>query len=198
MTPGNRASVQLVGVPEFNRVLATLEKRVLPTASARALNLVVSKMRTQMVRRVAEEMGVQQKVVRTRTKVIKATKSRQQALLEFRGKAFNLIEFKARQTKRGVTASPWGERQIVPHAFIATMPHGGRIVVIRRLRGGRRAPRLPIDAWLGPGVAKTAAAESMQRERTDLVADVYPAELERQLDLLVSQFLARQRVRGAA
>jgi hypothetical protein len=186
-------SAQLVGVPEFNRVLATLEKQVMPTATARALNLVATKMRTGQVRSISEEMGVQQKVVRTRTKLTKATPKRQQALLEFRGRAFNLIEFKARQTKRGVTASPWGKRRLIPHAFIATMPQGGRIVVIRRKRGETRVPRLPIDAWLGPGIAKTAAAENMQRQRVQLMQDVYPKEVERQLELLVTQLLARQR-----
>lgn len=186
-------SAQLVGVPEFNRAMATLEKQVFPTATARALNLVASKMRTAMVKRVSEEMGVQQKVVRSRTKLTKATPKRDTALLEFRGRAFNLIEFKARQTKRGVSASPWGKRQLIPHAFIATMPQGGRIVVIRRLRGGTRVPRLPIDAWLGPGIAKTAAADELQSERQRIMRDVYPVELERQLDLLVTQLLARQR-----
>lgn len=194
---GRRSNIhaELVGVPEFQQALATLEKQVFPTATARALNLVASKMRTAMVRSIADEMGIQQKAVRTRTKLIKATKVRQQALLEFRGRAFNLIEFRARQTKRGVTASPWGRRQLIPYAFIATMPQGGRIVVIRSLRGGTRVRRLPIEAWLGPGVAKTAAAEGMQRERTKLMQDVYPTELARQLDLLVTQVLARQRTR---
>lgn len=194
---GRRSNIraEFVGVPEFEQALATLQKQVFPTATARALNLVASKMRTRMVRSVAEEMGIQQKAVRTRTKLIKATKTRAQALLEFRGRAFNLIEFKARQTKRGVTASPWGKRRLIPHAFIATMPQGGRIVVIRSLRGGRRVGRLPIEAWLGPGVAKTAAAESLQRERTEIMREVYPAELTRQLDVLVTQLLARTRRR---
>lgn len=186
-------SAQLVGVPEFQRTMATLEKQVFPTATSRALNLVATKMRTAMVKRVAREMGLKQKDVREGTRLIKATPKRDTALLEFRGRAFNLIRFKARQTKKGVTASPWGKRQLIPHAFIATMPQGGRIVVIRRLRAGKRVGRLPLDAWLGPGIAKTAAADELGREREKVMRDVYPVELERQLDLLVTQLLARQR-----
>lgn len=190
---GRRSNLhaELVGVPELGRVLREVENQVLPTANSRALNLVGRKMRTAMVRAVASEMGIQQKAVRSRTKLIKGSKAKPRVLLEFKGRAFNLIEFKARQTKKGVTASPWGQRRLIPHAFIATMPSGSRIVVIRRLRGGTRVPRMPIDAWLGPGIAKTAAAEQLQEERARLIREVYPPELNHQLKLLVEQKLKR-------
>jgi len=195
---GRRANVhlELEGVPELARALADLKRQAFPTANVRALNLVGRKMRTDMVRSVAKEMGIQQKAVRTRTKLISANRVNARVLLEFRGRAFNLIEFAARQTKQGVTARPWGQRRLVPHAFIATMPQGGRIVVIRALRGGRRVPRMPIQAWLGPGIAQTAAARQMHRERERILRDVYPSELRRQIDLLVEQKLVRAGRRG--
>jgi hypothetical protein len=195
--PRSNIHAELVGVPEFEGTLDEIGRHVFPTANSRAINLVARKMRTLMVRAVAKEMGVKQKAVRTRTKLTKARKAVPRALLEFRGRAFNLIEFKARQTKEGVTAKPWGKRRKIPHAFIATMPQGGRIVVIRALRSGGRVGRLPIEAWLGPGVAKTAAAEGMEKERVKIMRDVYPAELRRQLDLLTKKAIER-RARKAA
>lgn len=188
--------IELVGIPQLNRVLGEVEHEVFPTANARALNLVLRKMNTAMVRSISKEMGVQQKKVRQRIAKHKATRTKQVATLRLKGRAFNLIEFKARQVKRGVKASPWGGRRLFPHAFIATMPQGGTIVVIRQKRGGRLVPRMPIRAMLGPGVAKTAAAEEMQARREDVVREVYRPELDRQLQLLVQQKLKRRARRG--
>jgi len=185
--------VELLGIPELERTLSRIQRDVFPTANARALNHAGARIRTIQVRAIAATMGVQQKDVRSRVVLTRARKNRQQALVEYTGRALNLEHFKARQTRKGVTASPWGKRRLFAHAFIATMPQGGRVVVIRQKgANGRLVPRMPIRAMLGPGIAKTAGDPHLEAQRADILRDDYPAELTRQLDLLVQQVLARE------
>lgn len=192
MTPRN-AQVELLGLPELQRGLTRIQRDVFPTANARALNHAGARIRTAQVRSIARSMGIQQKDVRSRVSLTKARKTRQQALVEYSGAAFNLEKFKARQTRKGVTASPWGTRRLFRHAFITTTPQGARIVMIRqKSASGGLVPRMPIRSMLGPGVAKSAADPQLEAERINVLRDDYPRELTRQLDLLVSQVVQRE------
>lgn len=192
MSPKN-TQVELLGLPEFQRTLSRLERDVFPTANVRALNFAGARIRTLQVRSISREMGVQQKDVRSRVVLTRARKTRQQALVEYTGKAFNLEKFKARQTRKGVTAAPWGQRRLFPHAFITTTPQGARIVMIRqKSASGGLVPRMPIRAMLGPGIAKTATDPQLEAQRVDIMRSDYTNELQRQLALLVSQVLQRE------
>lgn len=181
---------ELLGAEKFRRKLSTAEREVFPTAHARALNRSIMMIRTRTVRAVARQMGIKQKDVRDRVRITKASPAKQNATAEFRGAAFNIVRFKARQTKRGVSAAPWGQRRMYRGAFVATI-NGVRVVMIRRRRGTRRAPRLPIRPVLGPGIAKTAAEEQVAAQREDVMRTVYPAELRRNLGVLVDRLMRR-------
>ena len=85
-----------------------------------------------------------------------------------------LAEFHARQTRRGVSAAPWGLRRVFPHTFIVEKlggqvfrREGGARLPIRKLWG----PSLPIELVRGASPAafeKAAAADLPQRVAHEL------------------------------
>ncbi|MFW6085221.1 MAG: phage tail protein, partial [Gemmatimonadota bacterium] len=163
------------------------EREVYPKAAARAINRTATTTRKEAVRAIAKHMGVRQKDVRDSTRIHRARPSvSPQAVIEFRGRSLNLIRFKARQIKRGVSAAPWGRRRVFPMAFIANI-RGSRAVMVRKKIGGKRVGRLPIRPVRGPGVAKTAADEALARARRETVARVLPERLERELAFYASR-----------
>jgi len=52
-----------------------------------------------------------------------------EALQERVGKVANVIEFSARQTKKGVSAKVWGKRRVYKHAFIGSGKNSGKQLV---------------------------------------------------------------------
>lgn len=184
-------SFHLVGRGDFKRTLNSLEREVFPTANSRALNRAASKMRTETVRSLAKFMGLRQKDIRQGMSLRKASRDKQNAILKYRGKPFNLIRFKARQLKAGVKAKPWGKWRTWKHAFIANV-NGVEFVAIRERRGDKRVGRLPISALHGPGIADSASQDHIAAVREDLMRTVYPAELEKHLTYLAGRLAAKR------
>lgn len=88
-----------------------------PLALVRAVNHTGDKARTQMRRVLVKQTGLTMKTIR------KAVTSKQAwdgspYEIKSRGGNIRLKYFKARETRKGVTAAPWGKRQIYPHTFI--------------------------------------------------------------------------------
>ncbi len=181
-------NIELIGIDRLQKNLSAVQREVFPRAASRTLNTAATRARTLTVRAVAKFMGVKQKVVRDRVVVRKVSPSDidRGAKIELRGSALNLIHFKARQTKKGVSAAPWGRRSMYRGAFIARIG-GTQLVMIRRKVGGRRVHRLPIRPMLGPGIAQSARDDGIREERQRFLAGFIPTELRRQLDLLVDR-----------
>lgn len=179
-------SIRVDNLPRLQRKLSLAEHEVFPKASARAVNTTARTVRSEMVKAVAKRMGVKQKVVRDGTTLKRARSGGDpSAVITIRGKPLNLIRFRARQTKKGVSAAPWGKRQLFRGAFISALP--GNPVMHRKRRGGTRPHRLPITALWGPGIAPTANDPQLVREREALVRRVLPERLEREIAFLLSK-----------
>lgn len=181
-------NMELIGGEQLGRNLTHVEREVFPKAMARAINRTTVTLRKEAVRDIAQRMGVKQKAVRSRTKIWKASTNRLEARIRIVGRSLNLIEFKARQLKRGVSAAPWGRRRVFPHAFITTI-RGNKVVMVRRKRpsSGGRHGRLPIRPVRGPGIAKTATEVDLTARRRELVQRLLPERLERELEFYVSK-----------
>lgn len=181
------ADIQIKGLAKLDRNLSVLEQQVFPEAARRAVNRVATTLRSRTAKTVSKWMGTKQKAVRDRIKVRKAGRgARPVATLFIKGGALNLIEFKARQIKKGVSSAPWGDRKIFRSAFITTI--GGAELVMRRKKiGGKLVSRLPIRPMLGPGVAESAAEPEMEEQRREVVRERLPVELESQLEHLVNR-----------
>lgn len=191
-------SMEVLGVDSLRRKMTTAEKSVFPRAAARALNNTARSVRTQTVKDVSAAMGFKQASVRRRIVTTKrATPKDLIAVIEAKGKPLNLINFEARELKRGgVSHKAWGRRQQNKALFIRKMPNGKFIVVKRHERADKKISKGPnkgapaLQAVWGPGIAKEAAAEALARSRRVMVGTRLPMELTRELRFRV------QRLRG--
>lgn len=196
---------EVVGLPRLRSNLTALEHRVFPRAAARALNRTATTVRANSIRAIAKDMGVKQRVVRDRTRIKRAHPNRldQGAQVIFRGRRLNLIRFGARQTRRGVSATPWGKRRIFPQTFLVDLGTGLFVGIRKRVGGGqrhervedvqrtRRVGRTPIVGVVGPGVAETAAKPEHAAQRRKWVNELLGERMRRELAFYVARMAAR-------
>lgn len=166
-------------VAAARRRLSDIQRRVLPAATNRALNRTGDHANTITVRDLAQVTGLKQKDVRavmTRTRSNFGNLTYRLAAI---GRALNLIRFGARQTKKGVSASAWGQRKIYRGTFIANQ---GRTVFVRE-----SAKRLPIRPVHGPSLPREfARAEFMARLKA-AVATKWRSEFAAQLNYYLNK-----------
>jgi hypothetical protein len=130
------------------------KQRAVNRAAVRALNRTADQVRSAGAKSIAQELGLKQKTVRERLRVIRARRGDLRSVVVATGEQLGLIHFKARQVAAGVTVMLRGKRELKKGAFIATMPGGHRGVFRRRTR-----KRLPIREMWGPGIPFTMAEQ---------------------------------------
>lgn len=116
-------------------------------AQVRALNRSAVTTRTFMQRAVADDTNLGSRDVAKQMRVDEATQQRLTSRVIISGKRIPLADFKARQTRRGVSADTGGGRKVYPGTFLATMKSGHLGVFARRGKA-----RLPIDERYGPSL----------------------------------------------
>ena len=70
----------------------------------------------------------------------------------------NVIEFGARQTKRGVSANVWGKRKIYRGAFIGGGRNSGKRLVFKKLKDNPKR----IEALHGPSLPREFHRQDME------------------------------------
>ncbi len=164
-----------------------------PRAISGAINKVLPKARTRFVKAVGDRITVPARAIRERVAIRKATPANLEGFVTVTRRPIPLIEFKARQTKRGgvtVQVRKGTAREKFPDSFIATMTSGHTGVFRRRFKGKGRVPRLPIDERYGPTVLGivTGAPGLLQHELV-----VATEDLQRQIGSQVDRLLQRKK-----
>ena len=118
-------------VREAQRLLGSI-KRGWEKAASRALNKTGRTVLSKVVKGVAKRGGYKQKDVREVVKLKRATWKNLQATIRIKYKRSPVMDAGAKQTKRGVTFKGKQGRELIRHAFIATMPSGHTGVFTRR------------------------------------------------------------------
>jgi len=143
---------------EVERLLAAVPggvDRVLVTS----VNSVSTTGRKEIVREMSRKLTLKQKRVREGTALRRATRQRLEAVITVSGRRIMLIEFSARQTRRGVTYQIERSqgRKLLPSGFIArgrairgTVGGGRPMPELVWKRAGK--PRLPIFPKRGPSL----------------------------------------------
>jgi hypothetical protein len=131
----------------LRKELTKTRRTIIPKAAARALNRTGQQVQSAATKRVAKDMGIKQKDAKPAIKRSKATVLVKFVEITARGRPLNLMRFGARQTKKGVSAKPWGKRRIFKGAWIG---NDGR-TVFKRVGKSRQ----PIRGVYGPGIAKS-------------------------------------------
>ncbi|WP_338606873.1 phage tail protein [Pelagibacterium nitratireducens] len=103
-------------------------------ASRRAVNRTGDMARTRVVRALAGQTGLQQKLLRKAVKPTRANYDRIAYVMRAKGGDISLKYFKPRETRKGVSAAPFGKREVFASSFM----RGGRFphrVAVPRFHG---------------------------------------------------------------
>lgn len=179
----------------------------LPSALSRALNKVAKPVESLLVKDAARQTGFTQKVIRRKN--IRLRRARYQNLTaEVRvfGRGIPVMMLKARQTRRGVTFKGISGRELIPGAFIATMPSGHKDVFKRAASGTRRELRekngrrylteLPIEKQRTPGVPDLVTKSGAFANAQAQAAARLPNEVALQARLVIEQAARRAAARA--
>ena len=133
---------------QVQRAFKVLGARAL-SAVSRALNRSAVTTKTVMQRNVADDTKLPSRTVAKQLRIEEARPSpeRLRARIIITGARIPLADFKARQTRRGVTADVGTGRKLYPSTFLAKMKSGHEGVF-----GRRGKARLPIDERFGPSL----------------------------------------------
>ncbi len=93
----------------------------MPTAIMRALNHTGRKTRTVMIRSLVKQTGLKRKTIVEALKKKGAAVGSPSFVIKSRGGDISLKYFKPRETRKGVSAAPWGKRRL----YLGTFLKGG-------------------------------------------------------------------------
>jgi len=181
----------------IKQVLARMEgfsRDVVEKATVSALNRVADQAVTQAAREIRDK-GYNFKAARIKAaiRVIRASTGKLTASVRVKRKPTPLIDFDARETRKGVTVKVQGKRAVIPHAFIATMPSGHRGVFVRKdggthlykRKGGRIiSTQLPIRELYGPSIGAAYANDAIQEAMARSIASNFEARLRHEIKRL--------------
>lgn len=141
------------GIRMFHRAVQQLGAQRLRPVANRVVNRTGDMARTQVRRALTAQTGLKRATI---VKAVKANRSSVATLaysMTARGGDVALKYFGARETRRGVSAAPWGNRQVFPGTFIKGGRFPGRVPlnmgghVFQRV-GSARRPIEKVDSGL--------------------------------------------------
>lgn len=161
-----------------------------PVAVARALNSTNAKVMTQVVRVLPKQTGLKAGRIRAALRKEFASPGRLVAAVQARGPYHKLKEFGPRETRKGVSAAPWGKRQVFDGAFT----HGGKFPNRVALAMGGHVfkrlskKRLKIAITYGPAIPVEMVKDASKAAFESVVASQLPIDLNRALGSVLRGF----------
>lgn len=159
-----------------------------PKAVNRALNRTGDMARTRVVRTLAKQTGLPQKIIRKAVKVKRSSWESLEYRLSSSGGDVSLKYFKARETRRGVVAFVRGARELHEGAFIKGGSFArGRVVLnmgghaFQRIGGRTELEKLKSGVFIPVEMVEGATARAFE----DVVADVLPRRLDHEISRLL-------------
>ena len=114
-----------------------VHQQYIPKALVTALNKVGAEVATQAKKELAGATGLKAGVVGKKIKKDKARRNDEIYSIFIKSRYLNLIEFNAKQTKRGVSAKAWGKRKIYRGAFVGSGRSSGKQLVFKKIKGSK-------------------------------------------------------------
>lgn len=108
----------LTGIKTLDRAMSRLSGKAIRLIGSRALNRAGSQGRTKSSRALAKQTGLKLRTVRTAMVPLKASAASLEYRIKARGGDIALKHFDARETRKGVSAKPFGKRKIFAGTFI--------------------------------------------------------------------------------
>lgn len=110
------------GIQRFGKLLSTLSQGEVSRIGNRAVNWTGDRARTQVRRELTAQTGLPRKTIVKAVRVTRSTPHTLAYTMTAKGGDVALMFFRARETRAGVSAAPFGKRQVFVHTFIK----GGR------------------------------------------------------------------------
>ena len=163
-------------------------------AVIRALNKTAKSVQIQASREIRDAgYNVKSATIKKAIKVRLANNNVLQAGVRALGRPIPLIDYGARQTKKGVSVNVKDGRKLISGAFIATMPTGHKGVFLRKKgtitgkRGKTILARVISHELFGPSIPAAFSNDVVKRAMLNEIRDTMPKKLEQELNYLKSK-----------
>ena len=140
------------------RDIGNVPEKYVQKAMVTALNKVGAEVFTQAKRELKVATGLKIGVVAKGLAKDKARRGDETYTIRIKSRYKNVIEFGARQTKKGVSAKVWGKRRVYKHAFIASGKNSGKQLVFGKTRGNPKK----LKALHGPSLPREFQRQDME------------------------------------
>jgi len=114
------------------RDIGNVPRKYVQKAMVTALNKVGAEVVTQAKRELKDATGLKAGVVAKKIKKDKARRGDEEYSIFIKSRYLNVLEFGARQTKRGLSAKVWGKRKIYRGAFNGSRRDSGKQLVFKK------------------------------------------------------------------
>ncbi len=176
------------GLRRFDNALKSLGEKKMRQVANRALNAAGDQGRTQVVRALAKQTGLTQKVVKRYIKVKRSDWGHLEYRINSNSRDVPLKYFKPKEVDGGTIAKPFGEKTFYPDAFF----RGGRFparrvdlpgkmnghVFVRKDRLGRTIMKAKSGVNISEQMVKDASADAWH----STIGRVLPVKLEDQIE----------------
>jgi hypothetical protein len=152
-------------------------------ATRRALNAVVRQARTLTLRELSKAMGLTQTRLRPYISTRLANYQNLESAVRIKPHTYNIASFAGRQTKKGVSAAPWGKRRVFPHTFLLRG-------VTAMVRVGKA--RYPIRPVYGPRITREFGRAAVVRSLQALVHAKLEPTIQHELEYELSRIGMRR------
>lgn len=178
------SDVDVKGFKQFDNLLGSLGEDA-PKVINRALNRTGDMAKTRVVRELTKQTGLPRKTILKALKVRRSSWKDLEYTIKASGGDVSLKYFKARETRRGVTAFVRGERELFEHTFIkggsfargrVDINMGGH--VFERIGGRNEIEKIKSGVFIPIEMVEGATAQSFE----DLVADVLPRRINHEIN----------------
>lgn len=174
----------------FQNMIGALGERQARVGLSRAVSRVTDMVKTRVIREVAKQSSIPQKIIR---QSIKTTKPKQQGsgpiqgVVAAKGNPISLREFRAKQFAFGVKARVWGEWKRFPGTFIwAGTYRSGQAVKGGHVWQRTTAASLPIEMMRGPAVPDELVKGESLKAYEQIVRDKLPERAMHELSRLLN------------
>lgn len=178
---------------DINRLVDNLERAAGRRARSEFFRLMLDvrrRMRTRATRDISDEYTLIQRIIRENLRFSNVDRSRLEFTISGLPTPIGLYRFRARQTKKGVTFQirKQGGRKLMKSAFRNTASSiGPNVFQRKRLAGGGRAGRLPIEKVSGPSVSNMLKKKERLRRLSDFASKNMAQNAARRLTRLLKK-----------
>ena len=165
-----------------------IHKKFVPKAMVTALNKMGKEVMTQAKRELKDATGLKAGTVAKKMTKDKARRGDETYSIRIKSRYLNLIEFNARQTKRGVSAKGWGKRKIYRGAFIGRGQNSGKELVFKKVRDSKR-----IKAVYGASLTREFVRQDMEKIFNKKIKTRFPILFKRAVEFQMMKAQSRLR-----